>query len=71
MNAEIKIWLLTGDKTETAINISLSTRLIPQNSPIIVFKELKLTVSQWFDYKMVNQILQKEPKSVETNIMVS
>lgn len=44
LNAEIKLWLLTGDKQETAINIGLSTRLITENSPMIVFNESTLTV---------------------------
>ncbi|XP_025410244.1 probable phospholipid-transporting ATPase IA isoform X2 [Sipha flava] len=42
MSAGIKIWLLTGDKQETAINIGLSSRLITQNGPIIIFNKSKL-----------------------------
>lgn len=45
MNAEIKVWLLTGDKQETAINIGFTTRLITQESAIITLNESKLTVN--------------------------
>eukprot|EP00002_Diphylleia_rotans_P016024 TRINITY_DN3113_c0_g1_i4.p1 TRINITY_DN3113_c0_g1~~TRINITY_DN3113_c0_g1_i4.p1 ORF type:complete len:1942 (-),score=331.27 TRINITY_DN3113_c0_g1_i4:158-5983(-) len=34
--AGIKIWVLTGDKQETAINISYSTKLFEQNMSILV-----------------------------------
>lgn len=45
VNARIKIWILTGDKQEAAINIGLSTKLITQNSTIIILNESKLMVS--------------------------
>ncbi|KAF9939651.1 hypothetical protein BGZ67_009128 [Mortierella alpina] len=36
MEADIKIWLLTGDKQETAINIGISSRLISPAMKILV-----------------------------------
>eukprot|EP00102_Acyrthosiphon_pisum_P016390 XP_008187336.2 PREDICTED: probable phospholipid-transporting ATPase IA isoform X2 [Acyrthosiphon pisum] len=43
MCAAIKIWILTGDKEETALNIGFSTTLITQDSSIIIFNESNLT----------------------------
>ncbi|KAK9509761.1 hypothetical protein O3M35_007001 [Rhynocoris fuscipes] len=40
--AGINIWVLTGDKQETAINIGYSTRLIGQGTPLIVINETTL-----------------------------
>ncbi|KAL4104648.1 hypothetical protein QTP88_019931 [Uroleucon formosanum] len=40
--AAIKIWILTGDKEETALNIGFSTSLITQDSSIIIFNESDL-----------------------------
>jgi len=37
--AGIKIWILTGDKQETAINIGLSCSLINNNMELIIFSE--------------------------------
>lgn len=45
MSAEIKIWLLTGNKQETAINIGLSTNLITRDSKIIILDQSKLMVN--------------------------
>ncbi|KAF9579915.1 hypothetical protein BGW38_003635 [Lunasporangiospora selenospora] len=36
MEADVKIWLLTGDKQETAINIGISSRLISPQMKILV-----------------------------------
>lgn len=49
----MKLWILTGDKQETAINIGLSTRLITENSQIIVFNESKLLVR----FKIIHDFL--------------
>ncbi|XP_014280434.1 probable phospholipid-transporting ATPase IA isoform X2 [Halyomorpha halys] len=40
--AGINIWVLTGDKQETAINIGYSTKLIVQGMPLIVINESSL-----------------------------
>lgn len=45
LKADIKIWVLTGDKQETAINIGYSCRLIEQHMSIIVINEPSLDVS--------------------------
>ncbi|KAI4581453.1 hypothetical protein MJG53_009896 [Ovis ammon polii x Ovis aries] len=48
LKAEIKIWVLTGDKQETAINIGYSCRLVSQNMALILLKEdsLDVTITQ-------------------------
>lgn len=45
MCASIKIWILTGDKEETALNLGISTTLITQDSSIIMFNETNLMVN--------------------------
>lgn len=45
LKADIKIWVLTGDKQETAINIGYSCKLIEQHMSIIVINEDGLDVS--------------------------
>lgn len=42
MEAGIKIWMLTGDKQETAINIGYSTKLLSSNSLIFVLSSENL-----------------------------
>ncbi|XP_077984913.1 putative phospholipid-transporting ATPase IA [Glandiceps talaboti] len=37
--ADIKIWVLTGDKQETAINIGFSCRLLKESMPLIIINE--------------------------------
>ncbi|KAM6438935.1 phospholipid-transporting ATPase IB [Rhynochetos jubatus] len=39
IKAEIKIWILTGDKQETALNIGYSCRLISQSMSLILVNE--------------------------------
>ncbi|KAK1175318.1 putative phospholipid-transporting ATPase IA isoform X3 [Acipenser oxyrinchus oxyrinchus] len=39
MKADIKIWILTGDKQETAINIGYSCKLLKKNMGMIVINE--------------------------------
>ena len=45
MKADINVWVLTGDKQETAINIGYSTNLIGQGTPLIILNESSLDVS--------------------------
>lgn len=40
-NAGIKVWMLTGDKLETATNIAISSRLVSRMTPIYQFKPVK------------------------------
>ncbi|XP_060847824.1 probable phospholipid-transporting ATPase IA isoform X3 [Rhopalosiphum padi] len=61
MCAAIKVWILTGDKEETAINIGLSTTLITQDSSIIIFNESNLTdLRHAINQKMYNLDLKVE-----------
>lgn len=39
--AGIKVWVLTGDKVETAINIGYACRLLSNNMNIFILKETK------------------------------
>lgn len=45
IQADIRVWVLTGDKQETAINIGYSCRLITQPMPLIIINEGSLDVS--------------------------
>ncbi|XP_056012392.1 probable phospholipid-transporting ATPase IA isoform X3 [Ostrea edulis] len=40
--ADIKIWVLTGDKQETAINIGYSCQLLTQGMPLLIINEHSL-----------------------------
>uniref|UniRef100_A0A8C4P7C6 Phospholipid-transporting ATPase n=1 Tax=Dromaius novaehollandiae TaxID=8790 RepID=A0A8C4P7C6_DRONO len=46
MKAEIKIWVLTGDKQETALNIGYSCRLISQSMSLILVNEDSLDATR-------------------------
>lgn len=41
-NAGIRIWMLTGDKVETATNIAISTRLFSRDRTILQYQKLSL-----------------------------
>uniref|UniRef100_T1KTV3 Phospholipid-transporting ATPase n=1 Tax=Tetranychus urticae TaxID=32264 RepID=T1KTV3_TETUR len=46
LKADIKIWVLTGDKQETAINIGHSCRLIRDSNPLIIINEDSLDATR-------------------------
>lgn len=46
LKAEIKIWVLTGDKQETAVNIGYSCRLVSQTMSLIVVNEDSLDATR-------------------------
>ncbi|XP_048122177.1 phospholipid-transporting ATPase IB isoform X2 [Alosa alosa] len=46
MKAEIKIWVLTGDKQETAINIGYSCRLVTHGMSLIIVNEDSLDATR-------------------------
>uniref|UniRef100_A0A8C9AID3 Phospholipid-transporting ATPase n=1 Tax=Prolemur simus TaxID=1328070 RepID=A0A8C9AID3_PROSS len=46
MKADIKIWILTGDKQETAINIGHSCKLLKKNMGMIVINEGSLDATR-------------------------
>uniref|UniRef100_A0A8C5J7F1 Phospholipid-transporting ATPase n=1 Tax=Junco hyemalis TaxID=40217 RepID=A0A8C5J7F1_JUNHY len=46
IKAEIKIWILTGDKQETALNIGYSCRLISQSMSLILVNEDSLDATR-------------------------
>lgn len=45
IQADINIWVLTGDKQETAINIGYSCKLITHGMPLYIINESSLDVS--------------------------
>lgn len=44
LKANIHVWVLTGDKQETAINIAHSARLIHTGMPLVILNEDSLDV---------------------------
>ncbi|XP_041697300.1 LOW QUALITY PROTEIN: phospholipid-transporting ATPase IA [Coregonus clupeaformis] len=46
MKADIKIWILTGDKQETAINIGYSCKLLTKNMGMMVINEATLDATR-------------------------
>jgi phospholipid-transporting ATPase len=44
LKADIKIWMLTGDKQETAINIGHSCKLLSPNMPLLILAKDGLNV---------------------------
>ncbi|XP_018421879.1 PREDICTED: phospholipid-transporting ATPase IB, partial [Nanorana parkeri] len=46
MKAEIKIWVLTGDKQETAVNIGYSCRLVSQTMSLLIVNEDSLDATR-------------------------
>lgn len=45
IKADIHVWVLTGDKQETAINIGYSCKLIVHGMPLLIINEDSLDVS--------------------------
>lgn len=45
LEADIRMWMLTGDKQETAINIGHACRLLNPNMELLVMNEDSLDVS--------------------------
>ncbi|KJE92835.1 E1-E2 ATPase [Capsaspora owczarzaki ATCC 30864] len=39
-NAGLRIWMLTGDKTETAANIAISSRLVSRSQGLFIFRSV-------------------------------
>lgn len=48
LQADINMWVLTGDKQETAINIGYSCRLLTQSMHHVILNEESLDVSDYF-----------------------
>jgi len=46
LQADINVWVLTGDKQETAINIGYSCKLITHGMPLYIINESSLDVSE-------------------------
>ncbi|CAD5212846.1 unnamed protein product [Bursaphelenchus okinawaensis] len=58
-HAGIQIWVLTGDKCETAVNIAKSCHLFNKKCKIIVFRELKDLVD-FDEEKRINAVFSSE-----------
>lgn len=46
LQADINVWVLTGDKQETAINIGYSCKLITHGMPLYIINESSLDVRE-------------------------
>lgn len=46
MKADMKIWVLTGDKQETAVNIGYSCKLLTQGTPLLMVNEHSLDATR-------------------------
>lgn len=46
LKADIKVWMLTGDKQETAINIGHSCKLLSPSMPLLIIARDTLSVSK-------------------------
>lgn len=58
IKAEIRVWLLTGDKLETAINISRSSRLILPNMKVcIIDSKSKRVENFWLEMTKLTRML--------------
>ena len=55
--AGIHVWILTGDKQETAINIAYSCRLIDPSMALLIINEDSLDVSFGLPYCALSFIL--------------
>lgn len=54
LKADINMWVLTGDKQETAINIGYSCKLIQQGMDLIILNEDSLDVRDEYYYDSIN-----------------
>ncbi|TDL16375.1 hypothetical protein BD410DRAFT_888837 [Rickenella mellea] len=54
--AGIKVWVLTGDRQETAINIGLSCRLISESMNLVIVNEESAHATKEFISKRLNAI---------------
>jgi phospholipid-transporting ATPase len=54
--AGIKVWVLTGDRQETAINIGMSCRLISESMNLVIVNEESAAATKDFIQKRVNAI---------------
>eukprot|EP00123_Amoebidium_parasiticum_P014404 comp22485_c0_seq1/m.33915 comp22485_c0_seq1/g.33915 ORF comp22485_c0_seq1/g.33915 comp22485_c0_seq1/m.33915 type:complete len:1183 (-) comp22485_c0_seq1:540-4088(-) len=73
LEAGIKLWMLTGDKQETAINIGYSCRLFNEQMNIMVLnKKTKYDTMQWLDstVRKVRQIDERERKSTGLALVI-
>lgn len=64
IKANISIWVLTGDKQETAINIGFSCKLLSHGMELIILNEESLDVR-----KMLNIFTKKKKKSQSHKII--
>lgn len=67
LKAEIKVWVLTGDKQETAINIGYSCQLLKEDMMLIILNEASLDVSD--KYHILYQFLAEFAQSVANALL--
>lgn len=54
--AGIKVWVLTGDRQETAINIGMSCRLISESMNLVIVNEVTAMATKEFIQKRLTAI---------------
>jgi phospholipid-translocating ATPase len=76
MNAGVKVWVLTGDKQETAINISQTCKLLPSNYDIINCKDynackfkIKQCLKKIMNQNKYNYIEGADTMDMQTNLL--
>ncbi|XP_064637664.1 probable phospholipid-transporting ATPase IA isoform X4 [Lineus longissimus] len=68
--ADIKIWVLTGDKQETAINIGYSCKLITQSMPLLTINETSLDSTRETLRSRVNEFGDQLKKENEVALII-
>ncbi|XP_077289353.1 ATPase phospholipid transporting 8A1 isoform X2 [Arctopsyche grandis] len=70
IKADINVWILTGDKQETAINIGYSARLIVQGMPLIILNEESLDSTREFIIRQNSELGENLKKSNEIALII-
>lgn len=70
LKANIKVWILTGDKQETAINIGHSCRLLSKDVPLIILNSSSLDETRDEIAKVKGQLEQDNDKPEELSLII-
>lgn len=67
-NAGIKVWVLTGDRQETAINIGMSCKLLSEDMNLLIINEETKTDSKVNLQEKLDAILEHQPEMEGTTL---
>lgn len=67
--AGIKVWVLTGDRQETAINIGMSCKLISEDMTLLIVNEENSTATRENLQKKLDAVLSQESANGEREIL--